>query len=430
MKMFTSTFASSGRRIQHGSGFSLLEMLVALFITLVVMAGVVEMFQMNTRLARKQAMVADMQQNMRVALYDILRYARMAGRGGLPAFVPPDATASPQFPGTLLPAGAAISVQNNVPAGTTVAGNPVFPGSDILTLRGVLFGPVFQVQSNNDDFTNRRLQLDMLALGVPQDLQDIADATLQPGNSETLILISSRGATLYGLAEIAAGGSIQTANDAEGDLKTVGVTVPFTTNGTRFSNYRKLMRSGTFPPEMTAVAYMGILEEYRYYVRAAPRDTSDPNSEVVPRLSRARFFPGSDTVHPSNPSGREDIADNVWDLQIALGVDRDNDGEAEEGATVKEMENDEWLFNARGDQLDDPGTPGAWLWNGANNPLHSLRISVLVRSERRDIQYVSEAIDRIEDNEYNENADPDENALSNRRFRRRLMQATVDFRNF
>ncbi|MDX1740888.1 MAG: PilW family protein [Rhodothermales bacterium] len=421
----------SGHRQRRAAGFSLLEMLVALFITTMVMVGVLEMFQMNATLARKQTLIADMQQNMRIGLYDILRYARMAGRGGLPAFLPPDTAASPAFGGKLIPDGVAISIDNNVPAGTMVGGNPVLPGSDILTLRGVLFGPIFQVQSNTEDFSNRRLQLDMLALGVPQDLQDIADATLTPGSSETLILVSSRGATLYGLSEIAGGGSIQTAADAQGNIQTVGVTVPFTTSGARFTDYRDLMRSGLFPTAMTAVAYMGILEEYRYYVRATPVDPTDPTSPIVPRLSRARFYPGSQTVHPSNPTAREDIADNVWDLQIALGVDRDNDGEALEGTTSATRRTDEWLFNDSQDQLDDPGTPGAWQWNGNNNPLHSLRISLLVRSERPEIQYVSEPIDRIEDSMYNEPVTPPGlTELAQRRYRRRLMQATVDFRNF
>ncbi|MBT8208086.1 MAG: PilW family protein [Acidimicrobiia bacterium] len=419
----------SQRHAARGAGYSLLEMLVSLTITIIIMVGVLEMFEMNAKLARKQTLVADMQQNLRVGMYDILRYVRMAGRGGLPAFVPPNPATG--FGGSLLPAGVAVAVQNNVGTGVTVGGNPVLPGTDILTVRGVIFGPIFQVQSNTEDFDNRRLQLDMLALGVPQELEAIADATMTPGSSETLILVSSRGATLYGLAEIAAGGAMQTAADADGKIQTVGVTVPFTTNGVHKTDYKDLMLDGDFPGAMTAAAYMGILEEYRYYIRAAPVDPADPASDIVPRLSRARFFPGSETVHPSNPTAREDIADNVWDMQIALGVDRNNDGEAVEGAKDADKKTDEWLFNHAEDAIDDPGTPGTWRWNGNNNPIHSLRLSLLVRSERPEIQYVSEPIKNIEDHVLDEKADPaDADELAVRRYRRKLMQTTVDFRNF
>ena len=55
----------------------------------------------------------------------------------------------------------------------------------------------------------------------------------------------------------------------------------------------------------------------------------------------------------------------------------------------------------------------------------------MVRSESPDFQYISEPIDWIEDHEYDEADDPvDQDAFLARRYHRRLMQATVDFRNF
>ena len=102
------------RRPAPASGFSLVELIVVTammgFFALV-FYGV---FNFNVEVGQVQSQISDMQQNLRVAQHDIRRFARMAGRGGLPTTVP----------GTPLPTGVAISVQNNVPLGTRIGGPP------------------------------------------------------------------------------------------------------------------------------------------------------------------------------------------------------------------------------------------------------------------------------------------------------------------
>lgn len=414
-------------------GFTLIEMMLAMTITVMVMVGILSVFQMSARLAKNQTQLADLQQNLRVALYDTQRYARMAGRGGLPTFLAPDGA----YTGQMLPNGAAIAVGNNAAAGLKIgdASSPsVVPGTDTLTVRGVLFGSVYQSQVSVPDFAANRITVGRLsAMGVEQDLTVLADAVDNAGSDpEALVLVSPLGSSLYAVAELV-GGKVDRAV-VSGVQEIQSVTLNFVrTGGTRqTAHYLQLMPGGVFPPQMTSAAYVGVLEEYRYYVRdtsgltdpTLPPDPSNPNRTLVPRLSRARFYPGSNNVHPSNPSAAEDIADNVWDLQIALGVDADGDGVVNDTQSAV----DEWLFNHKDDALDDPAVPGSWVWNGS--PLELMRITALVRSDQRDVKYVSSALASIEDRIYNEPDVPaDKTQLAERRYRRRQVQSVVDFRN-
>jgi hypothetical protein len=53
-----------------------------------------------------------------------------------------------------------------------------------------------------------------------------------------------------------------------------------------------------------------------------------------------------------------------------------------------------------------------------------------VRTDQRDVKYVSPPIDAIEDHVYDEPDTPADNAeLADRRYRRRQVQSVVDFRN-
>ncbi|HEX6862425.1 MAG TPA: prepilin-type N-terminal cleavage/methylation domain-containing protein, partial [Thermoanaerobaculia bacterium] len=118
------------------AGFTLVEMAVSLLVTVVLILGVLALFDFANRLSRVQANVSDMQQSLRVSLQSAVRLVRIAGRGGLPL-------------GTM-PAGLGLSVSNNVPAGTRIGGPltpPVLEGTDVVTVRGVFSAPLWQVNS-------------------------------------------------------------------------------------------------------------------------------------------------------------------------------------------------------------------------------------------------------------------------------------------
>ena len=420
----------SQRAVRGSAGFTLIEMMLAMTVTVMVMTGVLTLFQLSGRLARNQNQLSDLQQNLRVALYDTQRYARMAGRGGLPASLPPVGA----YLGQMLPNGVAVTVGNNVGDGTRIGAAdspPVLANTDTLTIRGVLFGSVYQSEVSVPDFDANTIRVGRLSsAGINQDLTVLAEAVdnANNGNPEALVVVSPLGTALYGVVELLGGAVEDEVIDGVNQIKRV--TLNFVTVGGTHQTayYTQLMPQGTFPPQMTSAAYVGVLEEYRYYVRQTFADPSDPTSRLVPRLSRARFYPGSNVIHPSNPTAAEDIADNVWDLQIALGVDADANGQVDEGENRAASDVDEWLFNHEDDDLDNPGAPGTWVWNSSQ--LELMRITALVRTDRRDVKYVSEPLDFIEDRIYDEPVTPTSNEeLAERQYRRRQVRSVIDFRN-
>jgi len=113
------------------AGFTLIEAVVSLAIMVVVLVGLLALLEFNSRVARSQVNVSEMQQSVRVAQADIVRTVRMAGRGGLPVSRP---ATEAGYPGMSMPQGTAIGVANNVPDGTTIgggAGAAVVPGTAV-----------------------------------------------------------------------------------------------------------------------------------------------------------------------------------------------------------------------------------------------------------------------------------------------------------
>jgi len=396
---------------ERSRGFTLIEVLVTLGVMVVVLVGLLALLEFNSRVARAQVNVAGMQQSLRVAQAGMVRELRMAGRGGLPSYRPPDPDDPGGYPGMLLPAGAAVAVQNDVQADDSPLGGydeaAVVLGSDILTIRGVLSTTFYQVNptSDGDISADSVIVRDVSPTGVPQSTQALQQAlTACDGGAcpEGLLLVSALNDDIQAVVQLTGGAAVPG-----------GVRLDSTTEGTHGEDYLDLSPNGEFPGTLTTVAAVGILEEYRYYVRdAAP----------APRLSRARFYPGTDTAHQDDLSNLiVDVADNILDLQLALGIDRNNDSAvADTGDDA-----DEWLFNHEGDDVDNTG-----LWNSPASPLYYLRITTLARTDRLDPKYVSPAIAIIEDRIYDEPENPaagDETLA--RSYRRRQLTTVVDLRN-
>jgi Tfp pilus assembly protein PilW len=94
-------------------GFSLIELLVSMFIAIQIVIAAAIAFDVHNRMAQVQTQITDLQQSLRVAQYDIVRLVRSAGRGGLPMDLDPDAVYDPA---ATIPElrGRAIEVRNNV----------------------------------------------------------------------------------------------------------------------------------------------------------------------------------------------------------------------------------------------------------------------------------------------------------------------------
>ena len=431
------------RSLRHSpQGYSLIELLIGFTVAIILLMVLFQTFQANTQLARTQIDVADMQQSQRVIQHEMVRVIRMVGRGGLAHMV--DLGNGNRY----LPA---LNVQDNVAANQTIGSGttPVIEeGTDVLTVRGVINTPVYQLNfadptiltlldATNTPTTNASLAIsgqivisDPSPTGIPQDLTPLCDAD---DSSAAMVVVSPIDESIYAVVEV--GDVTCGANQATIDFAVSG--------GTYTDQYRTLYNSGTganpiLPSGLTNAAYAGLVEEYRYYVREP-----EPDTTPAPTLSVARMFPGTDVAHLNNNTNLTlDLADNIMDLQIALGYDSslgaapsDQNGDGftnEDDIVVTETvdgRDDDWLFNS--DQDDPNAAPFIPPWDndpGSGTPfqpaLYYVRLSTLARVHVPDRTYDSLQIEAIE----NRDVDP-LNSLDERRYRRQLMQTTIDLRN-
>jgi hypothetical protein len=132
------------------------------------------------------------------------------------------------------------------------------------------------------------------------------------------------------------------------------------------------------------------------------------------------MLPGTDTLHPD---GTIDVADNVFDLQVALGVDLDGNGRVDvedAGGRALATNADEWLWN---DSTDDT----ALAWGTA--ALQHVRLTIVGQAQTADRQYIAPAFVHVENRDYDESPAPTGAEAAARRYRRRVLQSTVDLRN-
>ena len=423
----------------HASGYSLIELIVSLAITVIVLLGLFQIFEKNTEVARIQTQVSDMQQSLRVAQNEMARLVRMAGRGGLQDIL--NNAGTRLFP--------AVDVQDNVAADTyAVTGvneSKVVEGTDILSIRGVFTAPIYQI--NNADPTSFVLTdgtgpttdpqsatggtiiiRSPSPTGIPQNLEPLERA-ITAGNPEALVLVSPVDESIYAVVELS-GGNV--------DIAGTQVTVNFRVNsGSHTSEYRDLYLSGNgpgpvLPTALSSIASVGVLEEYRLYVR-------DPDPDPVPSLAVARVYPNTEAVHGGvNTEAWLDIADGISELQVALGFDSDvgppqtdinGDGEIDVVITeTDDGEDDDWLFNAPGDDPNDSPWVPPWDDTIPGAPrvprLYYVRINTVAQIQTIDLHYAAPQVQRIENSPLaNINTDAE------RRFRRQLLQTTIDLRN-
>ena len=415
------------RHENHERGFTVAELAVSMLVTIVLILGVLALFDFSSRLSRVQTNVADMQQSLRVSLQDAVRMVRMAGRGGLPLGA--------------VPTGTALAVRDNVPANTRIGGGAtplIVEGTDVITVRGVFRNPIWQVNAANPasfslspavgaPVTGTVQIATTTPTGIPQDLSALRTLVLNPTPvPEALVLVSPRDATIYAVVELNAATSDVTTNP---NLYTIGFTI---TGGANTAQYLPLSSGGGWPAALTNVAFVGILEEYRYYVR-------DAAGSDGPRFSRAQAFPGTQLPwrndnnvvaqpNDTHPNWNQDIADNIFDLQIALGFDTAQGGGAmtdDENGTgnddrifeAADGQNDDWLYN-------DTQPFNAATWNGP--PLYFVRFSVLARTDRRDPKYQAPLLAWVEDHNLSLGK---HNLREERMYRRRVLETLIDMRN-
>lgn len=429
------------------AGFTIIELSLTLLITAMVIVAVLGLFDFTNKIASVQSNVSDMQQSLRTAQVGIERLVRMAGRGGMPMSM-------------TLPAGNAVWTIDNVPANTRIAGvstPEVLAGSDILIVRGIFSTPIYQINAQGvgiftlrdgsgnvttdpaQAFTGTLLIGALSHTGIPQSLEAL-DRAVDDKVHEALILRSASNRDVYAVVElIPETSNVDLANQARLDFRIRGSAIA--------DGFRALSSGGNFPATLQRVGFAGILEEHRFYVRRTLAGT-----EVAPMLAQARVLPNTQVAYGpiGDPANSDNLAvvlaDNILDLQVALGLDTPNHvprplppGAPPEPAGLTTIDadpvngyiseandgvNDDWLFNSTADN------PAQAVWNGAR--LCYVRLNLLARTDRRDTAYQSPVLSQIEDRTYAVN-DPLNLALSaggtDRMFRRRILQTTINVRN-
>jgi Tfp pilus assembly protein FimT len=407
-------------------GFTIIELTVSLAVTVIVLLGVLALFDFSNRLARAQTNISDMQQSLRVAQSDAVRMIRMAGRGGLPV--------------GNLPTGLAVAIQDNVADGTQIGGGTtpqVVPGSDVLTIRGVLTSSVYQINQSAPFTltpspsapTTGSLQLSSTApSGVPQDLTAMIDA-VQKGRPEGLVLVARQDPSIWVVVELDPAGS-SVGNPSN-------ITVAFKLTGGNTSQYLQLSSTpGSYPSALTSAVSVGILEEYRYYVRREYAIAGDTTSDLAPKLSRARVYPNTQSPWGDDAANWQvDVADNIFDLQMALGLDtaaKDPAAGACGAGTIASDDINCGIYESADGENDD------WMYNGekntnpvlfSNSDLYYVRLTTLARTDRRDKDYQAPVLERVEDNTYGTAETSIVNSTNERMYRRRLLRTVIDMRN-
>jgi prepilin-type N-terminal cleavage/methylation domain-containing protein len=404
------------RSNREQSGFSILEMLVSILISAIVMTIVLVSLEANAHVTRVQIDVGDVQQSTRASHRGMSYLARMAGRGGLPRPL-------------------AVLVRQNVPEDTTIAGVPVLPGTDILTLRGALTTPIYRIDADDptafvrtDDTVQIKVD-SVTASGFAQSLRSLESLRGPDGGfaPEAVTVVSRQGDAVYAVAELTSivfEDLLLQVQHQNVPVRRATLTLEVAPDGGEHTaQYLPLSAGGGFPAELTSALFVSVLEEYRYYIRDQRADPEDETSMPRPRLVRARMFPGTETVYGDAANVAVEIADNIADLQVALGIDLDGDGlivDVDDEGDPLDGDADEWLWNDAG---DEPGLD----WDTA--ALHFIRITTLAHTRSPDRAYVSAPIDAIEDHTYGESARVTGEDLVPRRYRRRTLQNVIDVRN-
>ncbi len=284
------------------SGAGLIETLVAFGLTVVVTAAALFFFVLHQRLARAQLEAASLQQAQQVVHLELRRALRAAGRGGL----------IHQLPGQPPRPELALDVEKRVGAGHAVGSQTAAEGTDVLVVRGVIHGPLYWVDEYRFDPAGRRGRVRVrarTAYGSAQSLEMLQEAG--DAGDDALLLVSGDAPGVHAVAPI-----VDVAASGRGRNRTLRVEFHVdASRGPLAAGFLSMSSGGSWPAGyMDRVDRVGVLEEWRFYIRPP-----DPDSMRGPQLAKARLYPGTDIAwrrHGANLS--QVIADDIADLEVAI----------------------------------------------------------------------------------------------------------------
>ena len=292
------------------AGASLIEMLVAFGLTVAVSAAALLLFGLHQRLARAQLEAASLQQAQQAAHLELRRTLRAAGRGGLVH----------QLPGQAPRPELAVEVEKQVSAGHAVGSRTAAEGTDVLVVRGVINGPLYWVDEYRFDPAMRRGWVEVRAHTVHgsaqslEMLQDSGDA-----GDDALILVSGNAPGVHAVVPI-----VDVAASGRGRHRTLRVEFHAdASRGPFAAGFLSMSSGGSWPAGyMSRVDRVGVLEEWRFYIRPPALDSLEGS-----QLAMARLYPGTGIAWRRRSANlTQVIADDITGLEVAveeMGEDRE-----------------------------------------------------------------------------------------------------------
>ena len=282
------------------AGASLIETLVAFGLTVAVSTFALSLFGLHQRLARAQLEDSSLQEAQRAVHRELRRTLRAAGRGGL-ARAGPGQAPRPEL---------AAFVEKDVAAGHPVGTRTAAEGTDVLVVRGVIDGPLYWVEDYAFDAAGGSGWVDVRAEaagGLRQSLSALREAA--DAGDDALLLVAAGG--VHAVVPI-------TGFKARGRGRRRVVRVFFHADASRgpiAAAYLGMSTGGGWPAGgLGAVERIGVLEEWRFYVRPG-----EPGSGRGTQLAMGRFYPGAGIAwRRRNSNLAQPVADDIVDLEVTL----------------------------------------------------------------------------------------------------------------
>ncbi len=414
---------NANQKRDRESGFTLIEMIVVVFLLAIAMLGILAVFDASARINKSEQDVADAQGAVRFGIYQMTRAIRMAGAGGLFVTQAVVNAPDPDLPGIVV---ASARGYDNVTGATvrdlnTGAAVPVRDGTDMIEIRGVINSPLigFDLSSGCGSCTGSTAVAVRTTTFTTVPLQHVNDDPQRPQFSaidtytagvtavNPMMVIVAANDDIHGGCSVPGGAQQYSQPSYNVGLLTAPTTlVASQTFGTvNFASAVALefdpetpAESGASAQNIANVRRAGVLDDLIFFI-----DNTDPNHPALAQGTRRgnRF----DVVH---------LADDVEDMQIAYGVDRDNNNAINRNAgfpldpvTDPDLNvstaagGDEWRPNVAGEPvwletdfqfLQPPPANFTHPGNPAANhcpTLHGVMVSLIAKSKDPDPTYKS-----------------------------------------
>ena len=350
-------------------GFTLIEMIVVVFLLALAMLGILAVFDASARINKSEQDVADAQGAVRYGIYQMTRAIRIAGAGGLYLTQAVLNSPDPNVAGITLPAG----TFDNVPSGTIVTSLngdvPVRTGTDMIEVRGVINSPLVgfdpssgcsdQCVGNASALTAKIItsnptlgqHVNQDAISRPQFAAIDAYTAGATAAAPMYVLVSANDDVHTGCSAVYTAqstynvGAITAPTNLMGGGHTFG-NVDFTDGVAIEYNNENPADPGLAARPIGLVARAGILDDLLYFI-----DNTDPNH---PALAQGTRRGGAFDVVT--------LADDVEDMQIAYGVDREPNGAINRVTAVTATDTDVNVSNQKDGDEWAPNVPGEAPW--------------------------------------------------------------------